>query len=90
MDKISKAFAENIALDVKRENIEKILDEAKFEIDLRYFVLINGIFDKNIYRNTKIMCGFLKHVSAFQKLSNKSQKRILINHLNNFYLLFSL
>ena len=43
MDKISKAFAENIALDAKRQNIEKILDEAKFDIDLRYFVLINGV-----------------------------------------------
>lgn len=62
MDKISKAFAENIALDTKRQNIEKILEEAKFEIDLRYFVLINGVFDKNIYRNINNMAGFLKHV----------------------------
>lgn len=62
MDKISKVFAENIALETKSEVIEKILEEAKFDIDLRYFVLINGIFDKNIYRNTKIMTGFLRHV----------------------------
>lgn len=62
MEKISKAFAENIALDNKKQNIENILEEAKFDIDLRYFVLINGVFDKNIYRNIKKMSGFLKHV----------------------------
>lgn len=65
MDKISKAFAENnITLDTKRENIEKSLEEPKFEIDIRYFVLINGVFDKNIYRNIKNMCTFLKHVNT--------------------------
>lgn len=64
MDKVSKAFAENIPLDSKRQNIDKTLEEAKFEIDLRYFVLINGVFDKNIYRNIKNMCGFLKYVSS--------------------------
>ncbi len=73
MDKISKAFAENIPLESKRQNIEKTLDEAKFEIDLRYFVLINGVFDKLIYKNIKNMSGFLKHVSEilifeFQKI----------------------
>jgi len=62
MDKISKAFAENVSLEVKRQNIEKILEEAKFEIDLRYFVLIHGVFDKNIYRNIKNMTPFLKFV----------------------------
>lgn len=63
MDKISKAFAENVAIDTKRQNIDKILDDVKFEIDLRYFVLINGVFDKNIYRNIKNMAAFLKHVN---------------------------
>ncbi len=63
MDKISKTFAENIDLDTKRQCIEKTLEEAKFDIDLRYFVLINGVFDKNIYRNMKNMSSFLKQVS---------------------------
>ncbi len=63
MDKISKTFAENIDLDTKRQSIEKTLEEAKFDIDLRYFVLINGVFDKNIYRNMKNMSSFLKQVS---------------------------
>jgi hypothetical protein len=62
MDKISKLFAENEAIDIKKQNIEKVLEEAKFEIDLRYFVLINGVFDKNIYRNIKNMSGFLRYV----------------------------
>jgi len=77
MDKVSKAFVENIALEAKRQNIEKILDEAKFEIDLRYFVLINGVFDKNIYRNIKNMTGFLKPV----KLQNKYDIILYFNTL---------
>lgn len=60
-----KSFAEAAPLEKKRENIEKILEEAKFEIDLRYFVLINGIFDKNIYRNIRNITGFIKYVKLF-------------------------
>ena len=66
MDKISKAFSENINFDAKRQNIEKILEEPKFDIDLRYFVLINGVLDKNIYRTIKNMDGFLRYVINFQ------------------------
>jgi hypothetical protein len=62
MDKISKLFAENSALDTKMLNIVNTLEQAKFDIDLRYFVLINGVFDKNIYRNIKNMSVFLKNV----------------------------
>ncbi len=62
MDKISKLFVENSALDTKMLNIENTLEQAKFDIDLRYFVLINGVFDKNIYRNIKNMSVFLKNV----------------------------
>ncbi len=62
MEQITKANTENAPIEKKRENFEKILDEAKFEIDLRYFVLINGIFDKNIYRNIRNLSGLIKYV----------------------------
>lgn len=65
MEQISKAFKENVALDIKQKNIEKLLDETNFEMDLKFFVFINGIFDKNIYRNIRTLAPFIKGVRKY-------------------------
>ena len=65
MEQISKAFKENSEMDTKIKNIENILEESKFEIDLRFFIFINGIFDKNIYRNIRTLAPFIKSVKKF-------------------------
>lgn len=65
MEKITKTYSENVPLEEKKQNVEKLLNEAKFEIDLRYFVLINGIFDQNLYRNIRNLTGFLKYVKKY-------------------------
>jgi hypothetical protein len=62
MEQISKNFKENLDIDVKAKNIETILDESEFEMDLRFFVFVNGIFDKNIYKNIRSMAPFIKKV----------------------------
>ena len=62
MEQVMKSFKENVAVDVKSKNIEKILDETEFEMDLRFFVLVNGIMDKNIYRNIRTLAPFVKNV----------------------------
>jgi hypothetical protein len=62
MEQISKIFKENVEIEVKTKNIEKILDESEFEMDLKFFVFVNGIFDKNIYKNIRGMAPFIKKV----------------------------
>jgi len=65
MESISKAFKENVDMDTKRKNIEEILDETEFEMDLRFFIFINGIFDKYIYKNIRSLAPFIKNVYNF-------------------------
>lgn len=63
LDQVTKAFKENISIDEKQKNIEKLLEETEFGHDLRFFLLINGIFDKNIYRNIRNLVPFIKNVN---------------------------
>jgi protein associated with RNAse G/E len=65
MEQVMKAFKESVDVDVKTKNIEKILDESEFDTDLRFFVLVNGIMDKNIYKNIRTLAPFIKNVKIF-------------------------
>ena len=62
MEQVMKAFKENGSVEEKSKNIEKILDESEFDTDLRFFVLVNGIMDKNIYKNIRTLAPFVKNV----------------------------
>lgn len=63
MESIGKAFKENTDLKTKMANIEKLLAESEFAMDLKFFVFINGIFDKHIYRNIRTLAPMIKHVN---------------------------
>lgn len=62
MEKINKII--ELTTDVKTQitSIDKLFDEAKFENDFKYFSLVNGIFDKNIYANHNAHAELIKHV----------------------------
>jgi translation initiation factor 2 beta subunit (eIF-2beta)/eIF-5 len=61
MDKINKVFGYVNELEEQKNHIDKILEEAKFEGDLKFFALIHGMFDKGIYRQMKSRIPIIKH-----------------------------
>ncbi len=65
MDKINKIVG--YATEVKNQitNIDQTFEEYKFENDFKYFTLVNGVFDKNIYANINTHAELMRNVNNF-------------------------
>jgi hypothetical protein len=62
MEQIGKVMKENTDQEKQKESIEKLLEDFSNDLDLKYFILINGIFDKTIYRQLKSRIPIIKHL----------------------------
>jgi hypothetical protein len=60
MEKIEKIMECTSDVEVLKLNIDKLFNEAKVENDLKYFCLVNGMFNKNIYPQMKSRALLLK------------------------------
>jgi hypothetical protein len=64
MEKIEKVMECSQDLERQKLTIDKYFDEAKLgDLDFKYFCLVNGIFNKNIYPQLKSRLGLIKYVS---------------------------
>lgn len=66
LEEALKTISEKIAKLDKPEEIIPILDEffleVSFDVDQKYILLINSIWDKNIYANFRSKGPIIKHV----------------------------
>jgi hypothetical protein len=76
MEKIEKIMEYSSDPEVQKLNIDKLLNEAKFDMDFKYFCLINGMFNKNIYQTMKARSVLLKKVYFVINISILKQKVI--------------
>ncbi len=53
--------------------IESVINELKVEMCIKYFILINGIFDKNIYQQLKNRLPYVKNILSKEEENNKEE-----------------
>lgn len=76
MEKITKIFEYTTEIEALKLNVDKVFDEFKFDTDIKFFVLINGIFDKNIYSQLKSKIPIIKYVRDIKiKIGNYERRR---------------
>jgi hypothetical protein len=60
MGQIDKVMQCTSDVDIQKLSIDKLIDDAKLESDQKYFCLINGLFNENIYPQMKSRAVLLK------------------------------
>lgn len=74
MEKIAKSFESGSDIEDITSNIETILKESNLDMNIMYFVLVHGIFDKNIFTtqlNQRI--PILKHFLSKEDEANQNE-----------------
>jgi translation initiation factor 5 len=74
MEKISKLFDSANDIDDITSEIDTILKESNLEMQIMYFVLIHGIFDKNIYSSQLSQrIPIIKHILSKEEDTNHNE-----------------
>lgn len=63
MEKIAKIMSATTDQNSLIHNIDTVLEDFKTDIETKYFVLVNGIFDEHIYKQLKSRIPIIKHVN---------------------------
>jgi translation initiation factor 2 beta subunit (eIF-2beta)/eIF-5 len=61
MERIDKIVASTKDQAVVNSQLETLFNESKFDLEIKYFVLINGLFTKNIYQQLRSRLHIIKN-----------------------------
>jgi translation initiation factor 2 beta subunit (eIF-2beta)/eIF-5 len=73
MEKIEKIVASLKDEAVVNSQLETLFNENKFEMEIKYFVLVNGLFNKNIYQQLKCRIHIFKNFLNKEPESHKDE-----------------
>jgi translation initiation factor 5 len=73
IEKIAKNIDASNDVCELQSKLENIINESKLEMNLKYFVLINGIFDKNIYQQLNQRLPIIKNILNKEEEAQKQE-----------------
>ena len=73
LEKIEKIVASSRDEAVNNSQLENLFNENKFELEIKYFVLVNGLFNKNIYQQLRGRLNIMKNFLNKEPENNRDE-----------------